>query len=272
MNADDIFEMAENPNNIEGIFNYCDRWCERCPFTSRCLNFGMGEMHFPDGEIPDLENAAFWKGLEEIFRVTMEVMTRVAEERGLDLTMSDEDDEEWAKIKAANDAGMERAANHSCALSAQEYAALADAWLGDSADAFADKETELNDLLRLNVAPDQAEEQAASIEDAVEVIRWYQIFIEVKLRRALQGQEDEADDAEFWEEYPKDSDGSAKVALIAMERSISAWGLLLRLFPEHETALLEILAQLDRTKRMTEKQFPAARAFARPGFDTHPLP
>ena len=24
---------------IVGIFNYCDRWCERCPLTSRCLVF-----------------------------------------------------------------------------------------------------------------------------------------------------------------------------------------------------------------------------------------
>ena len=26
--------MAEG--KIAGIFNYCDRWCERCSFTSRC--------------------------------------------------------------------------------------------------------------------------------------------------------------------------------------------------------------------------------------------
>ena len=24
---------------IVGIFNYCDRWCEVCPFTSRCRLF-----------------------------------------------------------------------------------------------------------------------------------------------------------------------------------------------------------------------------------------
>lgn len=24
---------------IEGIFNYCDRWCERCKFTSHCRLF-----------------------------------------------------------------------------------------------------------------------------------------------------------------------------------------------------------------------------------------
>ena len=36
MNADDLLELAEDPRFIEGIYNYCDRWCERCAFTERC--------------------------------------------------------------------------------------------------------------------------------------------------------------------------------------------------------------------------------------------
>ena len=25
--------------NISGIYNYCDRWCEKCSYTNRCLLF-----------------------------------------------------------------------------------------------------------------------------------------------------------------------------------------------------------------------------------------
>src|SRR5258705_2000420 len=32
-----LTELAGNPDLISGIYNYCDRWCERCPLTSRCL-------------------------------------------------------------------------------------------------------------------------------------------------------------------------------------------------------------------------------------------
>ena len=32
-----LTELASNPDLISGIYNYCDRWCERCPLTSRCL-------------------------------------------------------------------------------------------------------------------------------------------------------------------------------------------------------------------------------------------
>ena len=37
MDKSELLELAENGNLISGIYNYCDRWCERCPFTSRCL-------------------------------------------------------------------------------------------------------------------------------------------------------------------------------------------------------------------------------------------
>ena len=29
----------EKKTYIEGIYNYCDRWCEKCRFTSNCYLF-----------------------------------------------------------------------------------------------------------------------------------------------------------------------------------------------------------------------------------------
>jgi hypothetical protein len=37
MDKNDFLKLAADPKYIPGICNYCDRWCERCPFTSRCL-------------------------------------------------------------------------------------------------------------------------------------------------------------------------------------------------------------------------------------------
>lgn len=38
---------------IVGIFNYCDRWCERCPLTNRCRLFAdMAEIDFEQGNGP----------------------------------------------------------------------------------------------------------------------------------------------------------------------------------------------------------------------------
>jgi len=56
-----------------------------------------------------------------------------------------------------------------------------------------------------------------------------------------------------------------------MDRSIGAWGVLLRAFPDRETETLTILVHLDRLRRATERAFPSARAFVRPGWDTETI-
>jgi hypothetical protein len=42
---------------ISGIYNYCDRWCERCRFTAHCRVFATEqkrlERHLLRGEDPD---------------------------------------------------------------------------------------------------------------------------------------------------------------------------------------------------------------------------
>jgi hypothetical protein len=73
--------------------------------------------------------------------------------------------------------------------------------------------------------------------------------------------------SELLEEFPKDSDGSAKVALIAIDRSMAAWGHMLKHFPGHRDQILSIIMHLDRLRRRVEKIFPEARNFIRPGFD-----
>jgi hypothetical protein len=65
----------------------------------------------------------------------------------------------------------------------------------------------------------------------------------------------------------RDSSGSAKVALIAVERSLAAWVALREMFPEETDSILEILVHLDRLRRSLKKRFPRAKSFKRPGFD-----
>jgi len=52
-----------------------------------------------------------------------------------------------------------------------------------------------------------------------------------------------------------------------MDRSISAWGEILKFFPDQEENILSLVAHLDRLRNRTEAEFPDARAFVRPGFD-----
>jgi hypothetical protein len=90
-------------------------------------------------------------------------------------------------------------------------------------------------------------------------------FIYVKLMRSIRSILENS--SELLEEYPKDSDGSAKVALIAIDRSMVAWAHMHNYFPSHQAQILSILAHLDRLNNRVETIYPEARNFIRPGFD-----
>ncbi len=109
---------------------------------------------------------------------------------------------------------------------------------------------------------------AEECRDAVEMIRWYLFFISRQdpARVALDWRAKRSD-PDFWADMPRDSDGTAKIALIAIDRSTGAWATLMNAYPERRTMTLPILALLTRLRHDLEVEFPAAWAFIRPGFD-----
>jgi hypothetical protein len=261
MDKELIKRLAANPNFIAGIYNYCDRWCERCPFTSRCLNFALGEEQFADPEAHDINNEAFWQKLTETLQVTLDMLKEIVEQEGVDLDSLDV--EEAVEEERLNE---EIANNHECARAAAVYGEMVDNWFDSAKGLFEEKENELDLKVRLAIPNTNPLEEAASLKDSVETICWYQHLIWVKIMRALE--EDLRGRPEVLDGLPRDSDGSAKVALIAIDRSMAAWGAMRNHFPEQEDTILDLLVHLDRLRRKVEKTFPDARAFVRPGFDT----
>lgn len=83
-------------------------------------------------------------------------------------------------------------------------------------------------------------------------------------------EEAELEDVEPEVARQSDSDGSAKVALIGMERSIGAWERLRELLPEKGDSILPMMLHLEQLRRATEQAFPNAQSFVRPGFDEAP--
>ena len=261
MDKKKLLKMAENPNNIPGVYNYCDRWCERCQFTSRCLNFQMGEEMQEGKEINDINNEEFWNHMDDIFKLTHEMLDDMAEEQGIDLSQIEWTEEDKKKERDRK----ESVRSHQCAVASQEYYEVVDKWFKGHEHLFKEKEDELNEQLFLELPSTDPEKVAVTLKDAIEVITFYLHFIHVKIMRALNGKME--DRYEMPDDIPKDSDGSAKIALIATDRSISAWGKLLKHLPKSEDEILEILVLLERLRNMTEKEFPDARKFVRPGFD-----
>ena len=240
MRRPSLTTLANDPNLIPGIYNYCDRWCERCPLTSRCLVYATEQEDDVLPESQDIHNADFWQKLNSIMDETRQKITEWASQTGIDLTQSEDGNQ------TRNQRRRQLVDNHPLTKAAKKYANLASDWFREL---------------------DQATQSESFDPDARDVIQWYQYQIAVKTMRALSGQKDELEADTGLAEQPKDSDGSAKVALIGIDRSIAAWRLMQLSLPEHADSVVSLLLRLERLRNRVEKHFPDARAFVRPGFD-----
>jgi len=243
---------------IEGIYNYCDRWCERCEFTKQCANFKIYRTHFPDNEDLNINNQRFWEKLHKIFDQTLKMIKEKAIEQGIDLESIDFD---LAKNK--EDVYHSKAKKFEITELSEVYINLVSSWFDRSNDSFKElaEDYKIKDELGLPIL--DSNKDIDELNNIVDVIQWYQHQIQVKIMRALMGKLEDNNTGE--NDFPNDSDGSAKVALIGIDRSISAWGKMLLYLPDKEDDLLKILVLLEQLRRKTEKVFPNAR---RPGFDT----
>lgn len=250
---------------IPGIYNYCDRWCERCTFTSRCAVF-ENELDAPEGS-NDMSNQAFWDRLAENFSKARAMLQQAAEHYNIDLT---------AIAQEANDIDLKQkiirqeSREHPLGELSFEYTKLSRDWLKRQ-PGMLDKLEEMKSELTMGVESiESGKGKMAMIKDCLSIIQWYQTFIHVKLMRALSGKMNAVNYtfADLEESpYGSDSDGSAKIALLGIERSMNAWVQLFDLLPQHEDEFLTVLGMLDKLKKLAVEEFPKAMNFKRPGFD-----
>ena len=250
--------MANNPDFIPGIYNYCDRWCERCPFTVRCMVYAMEKESFPDQQSRDINNKEFWQKIQQSLALGSELLRDMARARGIDLRSVLPEEVVRERRKNREEATIAQEARH--------YSTVTREWFQANEHLFKTKGEMLTQEVQLGIK--EPESTTVTILEAVEVIRWYQDQIWVKLMRSLHGerQEEEFDDDEL-QDFPKDSDGSAKVALIGIDRSIGAWTQLRENLEDQSGSILDILANLGVLRMKVEERFPRARSFVRSGFD-----
>ena len=250
---------ANNPDFIPGIYNYCDRWCERCSFTSKCLNYAMQKRNSPE-HIKDKEkeskNEIFWQDLIETLDETIELLKDLMKEKGIDpdnLSIDETYEEKEAEILKATK-------KHPLTHLANTYVKITKGWFHKMQDI----------LYKTGIFSEEPDEVSASantsgIREAIDVVRWYMFQIDVKIQRGLQGKQ--RSDTFVEDSFLYDSNGSVKVALLGIDRSLAAWNKLLVYFPKEEDTIVNIMILLGSLRIKTEKEFPDARKFIRPGFD-----
>ncbi|HET9746904.1 MAG TPA: hypothetical protein VFP97_14405 [Chitinophagaceae bacterium] len=250
---------------ISGIYNYCDRWCERCPFTTRCRNFeSRGTL---SSEQLDINNKAFWDSISDNFKKAIELLHKAAKEYGIDLNkpMTEEEEEEYERRESFIETTTK---SHLLTKLCDQYRKVAMPFFKEEiSKELVEKTNGLVKNVHMGItSKEDVLRTMAGLGECEEIIRWYLFFIDAKLQRALH----EKIEGEGWEEdsgFQKDSDGSAKIAIIAIERSMNAWVKLYEVMPASEDVALKALSILSQLKKKALEEFPKAMEFKRPGFD-----
>jgi hypothetical protein len=253
-------DLAGNPALIPGVYNYCDRWCERCAFASRCLVFRSQEV-VQQEYVPGVgRDGPGGQDLRTTFQRTIAALhERATDERGDWCLPQDPGDEPASsRLIPADPAAL------AIGRAASEYGALARMWFEAEAPLFTPDG--LADAVAGWSDPVEGERLLRRGYGAVEVIRWFQHSIPAKVHRAVR--ERHVWEAEFddFADPQSDANGSLKVALIGIDRSLVAWADLRQLWPRASTIDL-LVEHLERLKLDVETRFPLARGFVRPGFD-----
>lgn len=218
---------------IVGIFNYCDRWCEACALTSRCQVFAT--------------SAKCEASLDPNMRAVMDAPPLPQDIPPPPPKWIDEIIEEANKEVAT--------------MTATEIDALMPKLrpehkiIDDRAKAYM--------FWVMDWLKDRNRSGRSDPGDPLDVIAWYAFLNGSKIHRALTGLADDDGDREF----PPDFDGSAKVALIGIDRSLEAWRHLVATQRVTESAARPCVNELLWLRDQLEQVFPNARAFVRPGFD-----
>ena len=245
--------------NIPFIHNYCNRWCERCPFTNSCAVFER-EMNDTEDQDDDPIKAALNK-VSKNFKAALKMIRERAAEMGIDIVNITEEERKAIDVEME----LERKATEEDPLVTlcEQYHDLASSVLYDEV-----LWTKIADDLisqdQMGIVPRKEMNQRLEVlKDSKEVISWHMRFIQVKFMRAISGLLDQFQDED---EVQSDSNGSAKIALIAVADSQKAWLDLSQSVLE-EDLVLPILGILSTIDKAAKEKFPRAREFVRPGFD-----
>jgi hypothetical protein len=233
------------------------------------------------------DEAAMLETVSQNFKLALEMVKEDCEERGMDFDQIQKQAQEDArKGREANRQRRKKRRVNPLVKGAEKYWKGVDKWFKSHQKTLKAKGSELVSMLKMELpgqTPQQIEAVAKDLNDAIDVIRWYQYFVSAKLYRAV-GQDEDDDDLALVEEDPdqiddaevrqavidardNDANGSAKIALIALDRSIEAWARVRHHLPRAGDEIIDFLVQLDRLRKGAEAAFPRARAFVRPGFD-----
>lgn len=245
-----IITRAADSKLIPGIYNYCDRRCERCAFTDRCLQFLERRLEQTEAGAGTSVGRVVVQSLER----SLDMLQIIGRRLGVDLIQGPdlEPQADWAPEPAGAEPVQQVATPDADPLvvSAREYAITT--WPILRA---------LRPILEARGEP--------SLLEAMDTLEASCTNISAKVFRAVWNSLEAGFNPS---DVQNDANGSAKIAKLMIDEARQSWRTLMergRATSDGVPArLVRLLDDLDAAIRA---RFPDAMAFVRPGFDTRVL-
>lgn len=173
-----------------GIYNYCDRWCEKCPSSKRnkCYLYWDTEKEHREiikkGQDP-YDLSVTFKSVAKSLKQTGELLHKIAEAEGLDMTITPEFEKECELKGEITDPSKE-----ALYLESRKINTEIDQWLGtDATTAFVKNKNEFDNIM------------------------WHKTLIPAKIFRALHGKKEADFEKGMMKKFSLED--SQKTALVA---------------------------------------------------------
>lgn len=232
-------------HRIAGIYNYCNRWCERCPLGHRCA---VNSRHAGDQEWMD----NLTKKMKFPDSSSSSLPLDEAEEELWDQSLSTQEQGTFSEAPDPFEHTLVRGINE---LTNQLTGIL------DLLDDYWTAQVQKNYFQ----PPVLYGEEEVQIDNAREILAWYQPFLPSKVIRAVAGLQENPQAPRATSDW----NGTAKVALIGLDHCLGASHQLQKhLSGRFPDSLRQFERDLRHYRQQFIETFPHTEAFRRPGFDT----
>lgn len=227
-------------DRIDFISAYCDRWCERCRFTSRCSSYAVDvATAMCDGDVA----AAIELAVGHPHPVGPPEPEPGSHDDILDAEPTAQEMAAATKEQRERDA---RADDSRLMRVGRATTLMAHRWLSARRKSL---ESGADPILR----------------EAIDTAGWDATFILPKIHRAIDGRDRSLHGDQDEHPVQNDWNGSAKVAMLCLERSESAWQAIAQATRDDTPA--GVAHALWGLRQLMQSEFPRAMHFVRPGFD-----
>lgn len=255
--------------NISGIYNYCDRWCEKCCYTHRCLLFKQQaereieyilkdentneEDYFSKLSADELEN------IEQLLADDLEENDFSNEE---EFDFEDEENEEFDELELDEFFDEEYLDEEKDDLESHPLIQLAEEMFSE----FENYSRLINEYFPLEV---EKYDTSVPLIKNLQILSWYspQILVKIRMCYWAKKQIEKAGSKVSQENKDETLNVSARLAYLGIEKCIASLSEILSQQRQIQTETNLLLSTFKIVRKMFLEEFPNGQTYSRPYFD-----